>query len=86
MNIQEINEKAKIEYPTKWKYKVIFDAGFNAKGAIDAIMNEKPYTLESSKSSGEGKYESYNLETTVENEHERLALFGALKNIAKYVL
>lgn len=86
MNIQDINEKAKIEYPTTWKYKVIFDSGFDAKSAIDEIMNGKKYEIEKSKSSGEGKYESYNIQTEVENEHERLAIFGALKNIAKYVL
>lgn len=84
--MQEINEKPKIEYPTKWQYKIIFDSGFDAKSAVAEILGDKPYTLKTSKSSQEGKYESYNLDVEVNDEHERLSLFGALKNIAKYVL
>lgn len=86
MNMTEINEKAKIDYPSQWSYKVILGADENASQLIAGIMGDKPYTLSPSKSSENEKFKSYNLQTQVQDEHERLAIFGALKNIAKYVL
>ena len=32
------NKKAKIDYPTHWEYKVIFDAGVNAEGKVKEIV------------------------------------------------
>lgn len=87
MNLTEFsNQKVKISYPANWKYKVIFDAGVNAKEKVDQIMKDKKYDIKPSKNSRENKYESYDISMIVSDEHERLQIFGALKNIAKYVL
>lgn len=86
MNLTDINEKPKIEYPTQWKYKIIFDAGDDEKAKVAQIMGDKEYSLSPSKSSKNDKYASFELSTVVDNEHERMQIFSALKNIAKYVL
>ena len=76
------NKKAKIDYPTHWEYKVIFDAGVNAEEKV----KDREFKLVFSKFSKDKKYASYDLAVLVLSEEERLEIFSALKHEAKYVL
>ena len=72
------NKKAKIDYPTHWEYKIIFDA--------DVKVKDREFKLVFSKFSKDKKYASYDLAVLVLSEEERLEIFSALKHEAKYVL
>ena len=80
------NKKAKIDYPTHWGYKVIFDAGVNAEEKVKEIVKDREFKLVFSKFSNDKKYASYDLAVLVLSEEERLEIFSALKHDAKYVL
>ena len=75
------NKKAKIDYPTHWEYKVIFD-----EEKVKEIVKDREFKLVFSKFSKDKKYASYDLAVLVLSEEERLEIFSALKHEAKYVL
>ena len=80
------NKKAKIDYPTHWEYKVIFDASDDAEAKVKDIVKDREFKLVFSKFSKDKKYASYDLTVLVLSEEERLEIFSALKHEAKYVL
>ena len=80
------NKKAKIDYPTHWEYKVIFDASDEAEAKVKDIVKDREFKLVFSKFSKDKKYASYDLVVLVLSEEERLEIFSALKHEAKYVL
>ncbi|MBS5810484.1 MAG: DUF493 domain-containing protein [Campylobacter concisus] len=80
------NKKPKIDYPTHWEYKVIFDAGDEAEAKVKDIVKDREFKLVFSKFSKDKKYASYDLAVLVLSEEERLEIFSALKHEAKYVL
>ena len=80
------NKKAKIDYPTHWEYKVIFDASDDAEAKVKDIVKDREFKLVFSKFSKDKKYASYDLAVLVLSEEERLEIFSALKYEAKYVL
>ena len=80
------NKKPKINYPTHWEYKVIFDASDEAEAKVKDIVKDREFKLVFSKISKDKKYASYDLTVLVLSEEERLEIFSALKHEAKYVL
>ena len=80
------NKKPKIDYPTHWEYKVIFDASDEAEAEVKDIVKDREFKLVFSKFSKDKKYASYDLTVLVLSEEERLEIFSALKHEAKYVL
>jgi len=80
------NKKPKIDYPTHWEYKVIFDASDEAEAKVKDIVKDREFMLVFSKFSKDKKYASYDLAVLVLSEEERLEIFSALKHEAKYVL
>ena len=80
------NKKPKIDYPTHWEYKVIFDASDEAEAKVKDIVKDREFKLVFSKFSKDKKYTSYDLAVLVLSEEERLEIFSALKHEAKYVL
>ena len=80
------NKKPKIDYPTHWEYKVIFDASDEAEAKVKDIVKDREFKLVFSKISKDKKYASYDLAVLVLSEEERLEIFSALKHEAKYVL
>ena len=80
------NKKPKIDYPTHWEYKVIFDASDEAEAKVKDIVKDREFKLVFSKFSQDKKYASYDLAVLVLSEEERLEIFSALKHEAKYVL
>ena len=80
------NKKPKIDYPTHWEYKVIFDASDEAEAKVKDIVKDREFKLVFSKFSKDKKYASYDLTVLVLSEEERLEIFSALRHEAKYVL
>ena len=80
------NKKPKIDYPTHWEYKVIFDASDEAEAKVKDIVKDREFKLVFSKFSKDKKYASYDLAVLVLSEEERLEIFSALKHEAKYVV
>ena len=80
------NKKPKIDYPTHWEYKVIFDASDEAEAKVKDIVKDREFKLVFSKFSKDKKYASYDLTVLVLSDEERLEIFSALKHEAKYVL
>lgn len=80
------NQKAKIEYPLFWGYKVIVLADVDIKALAKQIVGDKDHKISKSNASKDGKYQSYDVSVFVLDERERLEIFVAFKNIAKYVL
>ena len=80
------NKKPKIDYPTHWEYKVIFNASDVAEAKVKDIVKDREFKLVFSKFSKDKKYASYDLTVLVLSEEERLEIFSALKHEAKYVL
>jgi len=77
-----INEKAKVNYPCPWGFKVIGKSEDIVRQAtvecLQNICEGREYTLEMSNVSGNGKYVSLNLELTVDNEDDRNGIFTSL--------
>ena len=75
-------KKAEIEYPCAWNFKVIGTDRGRMEQAIVQVMGDRQYLLTASRSSSGGKYHSLNLETVVEDEAARNAIYAALKEQA----
>lgn len=72
-------EKAKIEYPCRWTYKVI---GANLDGMRAAIAVSAPdgrCVVTLSRSSSKGRYHCLNVDREVESEADRVGLYEALR-------
>lgn len=79
--MHETHHKPKITYPVEWEYKVIGLKEENLEEIVADIFKklDKPYKIEHSKESKEGKYRSLKIEANVESEGERLKIFQKLK-------
>ncbi len=75
-------DKAEIDYPCSWNYKVIGVDAAAIQNAVATVLGGQPYILTPSRSSSGGKYHSLNLETVVESEGRRNAIYAALKSHA----
>ncbi|MDH3393600.1 MAG: DUF493 domain-containing protein [Desulfobulbaceae bacterium] len=82
MILNNSSDKAVIEYPCTWNYKVIGLDAEAVQKAVAVVLGEQKYLLTHSRSSSGGKYQSLHLETVVESEERRNAIFNALKNHA----
>ncbi|MBZ7987451.1 HP0495 family protein [Campylobacter canadensis] len=83
VNLNEIKQDVKIEYPCNWQYTVILDKGVDFSEFIKEFNLEK-FSVTNSKESK--NYKSYILTTKVQNEAQRLELFSLLGKKAKFVL
>jgi len=70
--------KPKIDYPCPWLFKVIGSDREALAAAITEVLGERQHLLTYSKSSGNGKYHSFNLEVVVESETHRDELYRTL--------
>lgn len=78
----------KIEYPCRWKYKVIGSDQALMRSAIAEIVREQEYTITISRSSKGGKYHSLNLQMNIDNDEVRVEIYEALRKhpTIKFVL
>lgn len=65
--------KVEIDYPVKWKYKVIIK-GDEAIDDVLACVEGKDYSCAIGNTSSKGKFSTYNIEVLVFTEVERLAI------------
>jgi putative lipoic acid-binding regulatory protein len=70
-------KEAKLEYPRKWGFTVIGRDKEKIEQAIKEVLGEKEHNCKFSKTSKNGKFNSYNAECTVESEEERDKLYKA---------
>lgn len=72
---QDSSCKPKIDYPCTWQYKIIGESKTDITRVVDTAVQYQPYVLTDSNVSSSGRYISMNLELTVENDEQRLALY-----------
>ncbi|MGG7048464.1 MULTISPECIES: HP0495 family protein [unclassified Campylobacter] len=81
------NQKAHINYPTMWEYKVIVEAHVDVNALVRGLIDDgRQHKIEFSNFSKDKKYASHSVVVHVFDERERLELFLALKKSAKFVL
>lgn len=73
--------KAEITYPTLWEYLIVTSNADSLKAAIEERFQMLDYKLTFSKSSKEGKYQSFTLSLQVISQKERDEIFEILSNI-----
>lgn len=76
--------KVEIDYPCQWVFKVIGMEPGPLRAAIAEVLrgHEGPVSVEPSRSSGGGRYCSFNLELTLRNDEERLGYYQRLSACA----
>ncbi|EAL5963812.1 DUF493 family protein [Campylobacter jejuni] len=86
VNLYDLKKEPKVNYPTFWDYKVIFEVHVKASEIFQEILGQREYKFEHSNSSTNGKYQSYLLNVYVDSKKDRLDIFDKLKIKAKFVL
>jgi putative lipoic acid-binding regulatory protein len=71
-------QKAKINYPCVWQYKVIGMERQAIQAVISKHLGDAPYSLSQSRTSSKGKYISMTLEVTVYSDYHRLRYYQLL--------
>jgi putative lipoic acid-binding regulatory protein len=86
----ENQEKAKVEYPCPWGFKVIGNEEGVVRQAVIICLQDvcagREYTLEMSNISENGKYVSLNLSLTVESEDDRNGIFTSLADSSEIMM
>ena len=76
----EIKErKLNLTYPCTWIYKIIGQNQEEMKSAVHEIICDRSFSINLSRTSENAKYQSLNVEVTVESESHRQAIYEALK-------
>lgn len=78
MNLDSQNEPLKIEYPCKWKYKIIGENVEDMINAVEEIVVNLEYDITPSNISNNEKYYSLNLHVLVPSEIVRNIVFQKL--------
>lgn len=75
-----LNEQGspEIEYPCRWKYKIICSDVSKVVEAVEKIVSQFEYDLTPSNISLKGKYASLNLSVLVNSDSERLSIYNLL--------
>ncbi len=81
------NEKASIDYPCEWIYKVIGSDKESVHDATASIMQDCAYQINDSNTSKTGKYLSFNVTVMVGDEAYRNKIYQEFKehNDIKFV-
>lgn len=77
MNPNDDRQKACIDYPCRWVYKVIGADEAKIRAAIAAVIT-CTCDITVSRSSASGKYLSLNVSVQIEDEAQRLSFYEAL--------
>ncbi|RLA70746.1 MAG: DUF493 domain-containing protein [Epsilonproteobacteria bacterium] len=79
VNINDVNQKLELTYPTNWRYKIVGAEREKLEQAIYDVILKRENTLSHANTSRTGKYVSLNLDLLVQNEDERQFIYEALK-------
>ncbi len=71
--------KITMEYPCRWEYKVIGSNEELMRRAINDVITTREYTVYLSNRSTKGKYLSLNVNVTVSDEMDRIAIYRKLQ-------
>lgn len=72
-------QKVQLKYPCPWVYKIIGPDADEMMRGLTEIIRDCAYKVYPSRSSKTAKYQSLNVELSVESEAQRTALYEALK-------
>jgi len=72
------NHKLELDYPCEWEYKVVIRTEQNINPIIKEVLKEQKHTITKSKSSSKGKFESFTLKLTVDDENHRKDIYKIL--------
>lgn len=70
MNLNDINKKAKIDFPCEWSYKVIGADKKLLELAIEEVLSNYPFKIVKITPSSKGNYTSLTIKLTVLNHDE----------------
>ena len=73
-------EKPRIDYPTRWGFKIIGRDKEKLQACIKEVMGEKEHLCSIGNSSRTGKFTTYNASCIVEDQEERDKLFKCLQD------
>jgi putative lipoic acid-binding regulatory protein len=73
-------KEAKLEYPRKWDFTIIGRDKEKIENAIKEVFGEKEHSSKFSKTSKNGKFNSYSASCQVESEAERDEIYKKLSN------
>ena len=73
-------EKPKIEYPTRWGFKIIGRDKEALKECIKEVMEDKEHLCSVGNSSKNGKFHTYNASCVVDSQEERDKLFKSFQD------
>ncbi len=74
-------EEAELEYPRKWDFTIIGRDKEKIENAIKEVFKDKEHTCKFSKSSKNGKFNSYSASCEVKSQQERDEIY---KNLSKH--
>lgn len=72
-------QKLDLDYPCLWIYKIIGPNQDELQNAVHNILQKRQYRITLSRISPTARYISMNVELTVENDADRVAVYEALK-------
>lgn len=72
--------KLNLTYPCAWIYKIIGQNQEEMTSAVHEIICDSSFSINLSRTSENAKYQSLNVEVTVESESHRQAIYEALKS------
>ena len=78
--LDEKIEKAELNYPRQWGFKLIGKDKEKLLAVIREVMGEKEHLCSPGNASRTGKYHSYNASCHVESKEERDRLFKAFQD------
>jgi putative lipoic acid-binding regulatory protein len=86
VQIKDIRDCVRIDYPCRWIYKIIGRNEEDMRDAVRVLIQDAPYEIRSSRVSAKGRYVSLNVEVEVGCEEKRKAVYEALKSHPAIIL
>jgi putative lipoic acid-binding regulatory protein len=72
------NHTLKLNYPCKWRYKIIIREQKDIVRIMKEILNRREHNIQPSKKSNGGKFKSFTLDILVNSEDDRQELYKLL--------
>ncbi|RKY20150.1 MAG: hypothetical protein DRQ55_08570 [Planctomycetota bacterium] len=76
--VEPLDGRPDIEYPCRWRYRVIGRDGLTLRAVVATLLGDREYTVADGNTSRSGKYRSIDLNVLVPDEDTRLSIFYQL--------
>jgi len=73
-------QKARIDYPAQWAYKVIGKDEDQIRAAIAEVIGHRHHQVRASNASSGGRFLSLELSLTVESEEDRVGIYHRIQS------